>query len=213
MSGTPLRHTDVNSIESRWSLSKLVVTADEWRADSGTPVEGATRVLAAAVIRNPWVGTDVETDLQSAVTEISPRLAKLLTDRIIQHIGSADRVVAFGKGAIIGTSGELEHGAALIHTPYFANLVRGFLAGDAVIAYADDRGDAGATLTVPLGRKNAGPTRDYFQTLVARIPDAPRPDEIVVIAGASTGTRPFPRSGDRTTDPRVIASDLQGVFL
>ncbi|MFE7422138.1 amino acid synthesis family protein [Rhodococcus sp. NPDC057529] len=208
-----LRHTDPSSIEARWGVRKIVVQAEEILSEHGAPVAGATRVTAAAVVRNPWIGNPVDSDLVTPVREIAPRLAKLLTDRVLDRIGGPDRVEAFGKGAIIGVAGELEHGAALIHTPYYANLVREFLAGDTVIAFADDRGDAGTALTVPLGRKDAGPTRNHFQTVVARIPDAPAADEIVIVAAASSGTRPFPRSGDRTTDQPVVSADLEGVFL
>jgi hypothetical protein len=212
MTGSPLRHTDSSSIEARWRLRKIVVQAEQILSEHGVPIEGATRVTAAAVVQNPWIGNPIDSDLQTPVREIAPRLAKLLIDRITEHIGGVNRVEAFGKGAIVGTDGELEHGAALIHTPFYANLVREFLDGDTVIAFADDRGEAGTALTVPLGRKNAGPTRDHFQTVVARVADAPRADEIVVVAAVSSGTRPFPRSGDRTTDARVVSTDLEGVF-
>ncbi|MFQ6330056.1 amino acid synthesis family protein [Nocardia sp. CWNU-33] len=212
MTAARLRHGDPVSIEARWSVRKIVLQSEEILSEHGVPIDGATRVTAVAVVRNPWIGSRVDSDLVTPVREIAPRLAKLLTDRVLEHIGGSDRVVAFGKGAIIGTDGELEHGAALIHTPYYANLVREFLGGDTVIAFADDRGDAGTSLTVPVGRKNAGPTRNHFQTIVTRVPDAPRPDEIVVVVAASSGTRPFPRSGDRTTDQPVVSADLEGMF-
>jgi hypothetical protein len=209
----PLRHLDLESAEARWSLRKVVLQADEAVSEYGVALASPwTRVTAAAVIRNPWIGQPVDVDLQTPAREIAPRLAKLLTDRVVDHLGGAEKVEAFGKGAIVGTSGELEHGAALLHTPYFANLVREFLRGDTVIAFSDDRAEPGSALNVPLCRKDAGPTRDHFQTAIARIPDAPRPDEIVIIVAAASGTRPFPRSGDRTTDPKISAHDLQEVL-
>ncbi|MCX8453605.1 amino acid synthesis family protein [Paenarthrobacter ureafaciens] len=211
---TSVRHTDQHAPEFRWGLRKISVQTDQVLSEYGTAAGTPwTRVTAAAVIQNPWVGLPVDTDLQTPARDIAPRLAKLLTDRILDVVGDAHKVEAFGKGAIIGTAGELEHGAALVHTPYFANLVREFLEGDTVIAFADDRGEAGTSLVVPLGRKNAGPTRNHFQTATVRVSDAPRPNELVLIVAASTGTRPFPRSGDRTTDPIVLAKDLEGAFL
>ncbi|MGY4783286.1 amino acid synthesis family protein [Rhodococcus opacus] len=212
MTAAALRHDDPSSIEARWGLRKIVVQSEEILSEHGVPISGAIRVAASAVVRNPWIEDPVDSDLVTPVRDIAPRLAKLLTDRILHRIGGADRIEAFGKGAIIGVDGELEHGAALIHTPYYANLVREFLAGDTVIPFADDRGEAGMPLTVPLGRKDAGPTRNYFQTVVARIADAPAANEIVVVVAASSGTRPFPRSGDRTTDQAVVSADLEGVF-
>lgn len=212
MTPSALRHDDPSSIEARWGLRKIVLQSEVVVTEGGSAVDGAIRVCAVAVIRNPWIGGATDSDLITPVREIAPRLAKLLTDRVIDHVGGIGRVEALGKGAIVGSDGELEHAAALIHTPYYANLVREFLGGDTVIAFADDRGDAGTSLTVPLGRKDAGPTRNHFQTLVARIPDAPLRNEIAVVVAASTGTRPFPRSGDRTTDLPVSAADLEGVF-
>lgn len=212
MTYSVLRHTDLSSIEAQWGLRKIVVQTEEIHSEGGTELSGATLVTTAAVIRNRFAGEPVTAELQSRVRDIAPRLAKLLTDRILSEVGGAEFVEAFGKAAIVGVGGELEHGAALIHTPYYANLLREFLDGTTVIPFADLRGAAGVTLTVPLGRKDAGPTRDHFQTINIRISDAPRADEIVIIAAASTGTRPFPRSGDRTTDPIVSASQLMEVY-
>ncbi|MGW6697441.1 amino acid synthesis family protein [Nocardia sp. NPDC055049] len=208
-----LRPEDPTSIEARWGLRKLLTLSEEILTEQGRAVDGSiTRVAAIAVIANPWIGDPVDSDLLTPGREIAARLAKLLTDRITSHLGGAEHIEAFGKGAVIGTAGELEHGAALIHTPYYANLLRAFLAGDTVIAFADDRGDAGTALVVPLGRKDAGPTRNHFQTVTARVPDAPAPDEIAIVAAASNGPRPFPRSGDRTTDQPISLEDLTGVL-
>ena len=212
-----LRHGDPQSIEARWDLRKISLyveeTIREGRHDLPIPIK---RITAAAVVANPWIGQPVDSDLQTSAREVAPRLAKVLTDRILQAAGGAASVEAFGKGALVGTAGEIEHGAVLVHTPYFANLVREFLGGDQVIAFADDRGPAGTALLVPMCRKDAGPTRNHFQSASARITDAPRPDEIVIVVAASTGCRPFPRSGDRTTDPVVNAIDLanyiEGLF-
>ena len=212
MSRSSLRNDDSRAVETAWKVRKIVVQSEQILSEAGAPVDGAVRVAAAAVIANGLLGTPVTADLQMPVRRIAPRLAKLLTDRILDVVGGAERIEAFGKGAIVGIDGEMEHGAALIHTPYYASLLRHFLQGDTVIPFADDRSDAGALLTIPLGRKGAGPTRDHFQTVAVRVPDAPRPDEIVVVAAASTGTRPFPRSGDRTTEPAISVFQLEGVF-
>ena len=99
----------------------------------------------------------------------------------------------------------------MIHTPYFGNLVREFLDGSSVLCFADDRADAGQPLTVPLWHKKHAASRDHYQTTSIRIGDGPAPDEIVLAAGASTGTRPHPRLGDRTTDPVVTSDVLEGV--
>lgn len=194
-------------------LRKIVYYQETVMTENGTsPAMPAQRATVAAVIENPWVNTPSDTDLQPVAQAIAPQLAKQLTDRLLRHLGGADNVEAFGKAAIIGTEGELEHGAALIHTPYYGNLVREFLAGESIICFADDRADAGEALIVPMWHKHAAATRTHYQTVPVRVPDAPRPDEIVVIAAASTGPRPHPRIGDRTTDPKIKAQDLESVY-
>ena len=80
-----------------------------------------------------------------------------------------------------------------------------FLEGESIICFADVRGDAGETLVVPMWHKTAAATRSHYQTISARVSDAPRAGEIVVIAAASTGPRPHARIGDRKTDPTVSA--------
>lgn len=171
------------------------------------PEHPALQAVVAAVIANPWAGTDATTDLSAHVERVAPVLATALTDRLVAALGGAEKVEAFGKGALVGTSGELEHAAALIHTPWFGNLVRTYLEGESIINFADGRAAAGETITVPLWHKTAAATRSHYQTVRFRIPDAPRAGEILVLAAASTGPRPHPRIGDRTTDPTVVAKE------
>ncbi|MEW2572595.1 amino acid synthesis family protein [Streptomyces sp. NPDC047070] len=188
-------------------LRKVVLYVDRVVSEAGTaPAVPATRASVAAVIRNPWIGTGAKEDLLEQQAAIGPALARLLTDRLVTALGGAHRIEAFGKAAIVGTAGELEHAGALIHTPYFGNLVREFLEGESIICFADTRAAAGEDITVPLWHKSHAATRSHYQTVAARVSDAPRHDEIVVIAAASTGPRPHPRIGDRLTDPTVSAA-------
>ena len=173
------------------------------------PLVPARRAVVAAVITNPWIGTGPNEDLSIEAQRIAPVLAKGLTDRLIDVLGGADSVEAFGKAAIVGTAGEIEHAGALIHTPFFGNLMRDFLEGESIICFADARGDAGDSLVVPMWHKTHAATRSHYQTISARVSDAPRAGEIVVIAAASTGPRPHSRIGDRTTDPTVNAQHLE----
>lgn len=198
------------SLVDQIGLRKLVLYRDAVVTEAGrAPVQPARQASVAAVLRNPWVGTDPGTDLSTEVARIAPPLARLLTDRLVQALGGVEEIEAFGKAAIIGTAGELEHGGALIHTPYFGNLVREFLGGESIICFADARAEAGEPLVVPLWHKTHAATRSHYQTVSARVPDAPRADEIVVIAAASTGPRPHPRIGDRATDPVITARILE----
>ncbi|MGY1691409.1 amino acid synthesis family protein [Geodermatophilus sp. SYSU D01105] len=193
----------------RAGIRKVVLYRETVLSENGRePARPAQRATAAAVLANPWVGTGPDTDLSPEVAEIAPVLARVLTDRLIAALGGVDRIEAFGKAAVVGTAGEVEHAGALIHTPYFGNLVRDFLEGESIICFADTRADAGEALVVPMWHKTHAATRSHYQTVTARVPDAPRADELVVIAAASTGPRPHARIGDRATDPVVTAENL-----
>ena len=195
---------------SRVGIRKVVLYREAVLTEAGLePTRTSERATVAAVLANPWVGTSPETDLTPEVTVIAPVLARLLTDRLSQALGGVDRIEAFGKAAIVGTAGEIEHAGALIHTPYFGNLMRDFLGGESIICFADTRAEAGEALVVPMWHKTLPATRSHYQTITARVSDAPRADEIVVIAAASTGPRPHARIGDRTTDPVVTAENLE----
>jgi amino acid synthesis protein len=194
-------------------LRKLVVHRELVVTEAGaTPARPVRQATAAAVVHNPWIGTGPAHDLSADVARIAPVLARLLTDRLIAALGGVDAVEAFGKAAIVGCAGEIEHGGALIHTPYFGNLMREFLSGESIICFADARADAGEPLVIPLWHKTEAATRSHYQTVTARVSDAPRADELVIIAAASTGSRPHPRIGDRTTDPAITTKTLESVL-
>lgn len=194
-------------------IRKIVYYSEEILLENGlSPAVPAVRATAAAVVANPWLGGTATDDLSEEVIQLAPVLARRLTDRLSEELGGVDAIQAFGKAAIVGTAGEIEHGAALIHTPFFGNLVREYFDGESIICFADDRADAGSTLVVPLWHKNAAATRTHYQTITARIGDAPRPGEIVVVLGASTGPRPHSRIGDRRTDP-VVKADTLGELI
>ncbi|MCG3754823.1 MULTISPECIES: amino acid synthesis family protein [unclassified Amycolatopsis] len=193
-------------------LRKVVVYREEVVAEAGAPpARPAVQASVAAVLRNPWLGTSPSRDLSPEVVSIAPVLARVLTGRLLDALGGVDAVEAFGKAAVVGNAGEIEHGGALIHTPYFGNLMREFLDGESIICFADTRAEAGTTLVVPLWHKTHAATRSHYQTVATRISDAPGPGEIVVVAAASTGPRPHPRIGDRTTDPAVTSKKLESV--
>jgi hypothetical protein len=193
-------------------LRKLVVYREAVVTEGGVqPARPAQQVSVAAVVSNPWLGTGPAQDLSEQMMGVAPVLARLLTDRLIAALGGVEAVEAFGKAAIVGTAGEIEHGGALIHTPYFGNLMREFLEGESIICFADTRADAGESLMVPLWHKSHAATRSHYQTVSTRISDGPRSDEIVIIAAGSTGPRPHPRIGDRTTDPAVTVKSLESI--
>lgn len=189
---------------------KVVTISETLQHELGRPVEHPTkRAVAAAVISNPWAGAGDVEDLSPEAARVAPDLARTLTDKLAEQLGGPDAIIAFGKAAIIGLGGELEHAAALIHTPYFGNVLREFTGGSSIIVFSDERGPAGTSLTVPVWHKTASATRSHYQTVPVRVPDAPADDELVVIAAAASGPRPNARIGDRTTDPAVRVADLE----
>ncbi|MFT4232663.1 MAG: amino acid synthesis family protein [Leucobacter sp.] len=201
---------DYGDIAAAAGLRRVFTQVEEIPRESGIPIMRAT---ATAVIRNPWLGTGTGTDLQPETRRVAPLLAKLLTDRLLDALGGAERVEAFGKAALVGIAGELEHAGALVHTPYFGNLVREALEGTSIICFVDGRAEAGELLRVPMWHKTAAATRSHYQTIEVNLADAPHPGEIAVIAAASTGPRPFARIGDRTTDRPVTSDILKEIAL
>ncbi|QWF82981.1 amino acid synthesis family protein [Amycolatopsis sp. CA-230715] len=190
-------------------IRRIVTVVEESLLELGEPVRVPVRRAAAvAVVANPWLGKGIQHDLSAEVAELAPRIAHELSDRLIAALGGAARVEAFGKAAIVGLDGEIEHAGALIHTPYFGDVLRSRTEGESIIVFSDQRAAAGTTLSVPLWHKEHASTRSHYQTLPVRVPDAPRPGEIAVIAAVSDGPRPNARIGDRTTDAALAAEVL-----
>ena len=201
---------DYADIARAAGLRRIVTHVEE------IPREGAPAILraaATAVIRNPWLGTGTGEDLAPEAARVAPLLAKLLTDRLLDALGGAERIEAFGKAAFVGTAGEYEHAGALIHTPYFGNLTREALEGTSILCFVDGMAEPGELVRVPVWHKTAASTRDYYQTVETHLADAPHAGEIAVIAAAATGPRPFARIGDRTTDPHVTSEILKEITL
>jgi hypothetical protein len=124
-----------------------------------------------------------------------------LVGRAIAVLGiPGDRIHSFGKAAIVGEAGELEHAAALLH-PKFGAPVRAALGkAPALIPSAKKRGGPGTTIDIPLGHKDAAFVRSHFDAIEARVSDAPLRDEILVCLALTTGGRPLPRIGGLTVD-------------
>lgn len=211
--GAALDHrADADALARRIGIRRLATTTEEVLRDGGAPAAASIRrASVVAVLANPWLGTPADTELQPDTVRIAPTLARLMADRLLDALGGAEAIEAFGKSAVVGLRGEIEHAGALVHTPYFGNLVREFLDGTSIICFADDRAEAGGSIRVPMWHKTQAATRSHYQTIDVSLPDAPHPGEIAVIAVASTGPRPHARIGDRTTDTPVDSSILKGI--
>lgn len=165
-------------------------------------------IAALAVIKNPWAGFGFVDDLGPGIRDAAPELGELLTAIIIDCAGSGDRIEAYGKSAVVGVNGEVEHASALIHTLRFGNHFREAVGAKSYLAFCNTRGGANAPVQIPLMDKNDSGRRSHYLTIQTAIADAPGPDEIVVALGASTGGRPHHRIGDRYQDLRELGHDI-----
>ncbi|AYG61709.1 amino acid synthesis family protein [Rhizobium jaguaris] len=163
---------------------------------------------AYAVVKNPWAGRGFVEDLKPEIHAAAPILGELLTKMIIQAVGSGDGVEAYGKCAVVGLDGELEHASALIHTLRFGNHYRHAVGAKSYLAFCNTRGPANAPIMIPLMDKNDEGRRSHYLTIQTAIPDAPAADEIVVALGASVGGRPHHRIGDRYQDLKDLGQDV-----
>ena len=165
---------------------------EEVRSESGRSVEPPTVLAAAgAVVENPLAGCFAE-ELEAVVEAYCEPLGRLLTARALHALDGAD-VEGYGKGALVGLGGEVEHGSAIIHNLRFGNLVRGPVGGSALLPSAEKRGPAGATIDLALKHKDDYTVRSHHQTFEVRVPDAPRDDEIVVWVALASSGRPLAR--------------------
>ncbi|RBP79121.1 amino acid synthesis family protein [Marinomonas rhizomae] len=193
------------TLEIRKIVSFEEETLVEGFKEAGKPL----RMFAvAAVINNPWAGRYVE-DLKPIVLEYGPQLGKLLTDRICELAGGADKIEAFGKAALVGLNGEIEHASALIHTLHFGNFYREAVEAKSFLSFTNTRGPANAAISVPMMDKNDGGKRSHYLTLQFNINDAPSADEIVIVLGGATGGRPHHRIGDRYQELKELGHDIE----
>jgi len=188
---------------------RKIVTYDEETLIEGYRVSKTPwRMFAvAAVVRNPWAGRFVE-DLKPEIMAYGPKLGEMMTQRMIALAGSGYAIEAYGKAAVVGLNGEVEHASGLIHTLRFGNFYREAVGAKSYLAFTNTRGGANAPIMVPLMDKNDAGRRSHYLTIQFSIPDAPRDDEIVVVLGGATSGRPHHRIGDRYQDLQDLGHDL-----
>ena len=176
-------------------IRKIVIQVDELRSEMGQAVSPpARKALAMAVIENPYAGRYSE-DLDELVA-IGEELGALLGQRCVQALGIAPgQAQGYGKAAIVGESGELEHAAAILHPKLGAPLRKAVEKGAALVPSSKKRGGLGTAIDVPLGHKDAAFVRSHFDAMEARVSDAPRANEIVVAVAVTDSGRPLPRIG------------------
>ncbi len=176
-------------------IRKLIVEVDETRIEGGRAIDPPTRkALACAVIENPYAGRYAE-NLDELIA-IGEELGGLLGEKCVQALGIAPGAAqSYGKAAIVGEAGELEHAAAILHPKLGAPLRKAVEKGAALVPSAKKRGGLGTAIDVPLGHKDAAFVRSHFDAMEARVADAPRANEIVVAVVVTDSGRPLPRIG------------------
>jgi hypothetical protein len=176
-------------------IRKLIVQVDETRIEMGKPIEPPTRrAVAIAVIENPFAGR-FQQDL-AELTDIGEELGGLLGQKCVEALGiRPGQAESYGKAAIVGEAGELEHAAAILHPKLGAPLRKAVEKGAALVPSAKKMGSLGTAIDVPLGHKDAAFVRSHFDAIEARVSDAPRRDEIVVAVAVTDSGRPLARVG------------------
>jgi hypothetical protein len=191
---------------SALKIRKLVTVVETTNTEMGRPVEPPSRKAAAvAVIENPFADHDSE-DL-SALIDIGEELGGLLGQMAVRVLGVAPSAVeSYGKAAIIGERGELEHAAAILHPKLGQPFRAAVEKGAALIPSAKKMGGPGTAIDVPLGHKDAAFVRSHFDAMEVRLPDAPRSAEIVVALVVTDGGRPRARVGGLRKD-QIVGKD------
>jgi hypothetical protein len=177
------------------NIRKLVVQVDETRKEMGQDIDPPTRrAVAIAVIENPYAGRFSE-NLDELIA-IGEELGALLGQKAVKALGiEPGQAQSYGKAAIVGENGELEHAAAILHPKLGAPLRVAVEKGAALVPSAKKRGTLGTAIDVPLGHKDAAFVRSHFDAVEARVSDAPRANEIVVAVAVTDSGRPLPRIG------------------
>ncbi len=174
------------------NIRKLVSVRESIEADGvGEACPPITRVAAIAVLRNPFAGRFVD-DL-APLFDIGRALGERLMDDAVALLARAP--VSYGKAAIVGVGGDIEHGAALLHPKLGKPMRAAVGGGEAIIPSNVKVAVAGTAIDLPLGHKDKVWSFDHFDTMTLMVADAPRPDEIVLCMAVADGGRPHPRVG------------------
>lgn len=182
-------------------VRKIVTYTETTLIEGGREAPVPLRFFAAAaILTNPWHGRGFVEDLKPEIRAIAPDLGELLTAEMLRLAGSGEAIEGYGKAAVVGTAGEVEHASALIHTLRFGNHYRKAVGAKSYLAFTNTRGGPNCPVVIPLMHKADEGMRSHYLTIQFSILDAPAPDEIVVALGASIGGRPHHRIGDRYQD-------------
>lgn len=174
------------------TVRSITTTVDEIHNEGGRSVDPPARVaVVLAVIENPWAGKGFVQELGPVIDEVAPELGKLLSGRVVNALDAP--IEAYGKAAIVGLNGEIEHGSGLIHTLQFGNHFREAAAASTLLPAVEKRAAAGTVFDIPLKHVTDATIRSHHQTVETRVPDGPSADEIVIGLAAAAQGRPQAR--------------------
>ena len=180
-------------------VRKIVTVVEEIRTEGGREVFPPARVaVVAAVIDNPWAGQGFVEDLGPGIDANASDLGALLAPEVLAALDAPAE--AYGKAAIVGLNGEIEHGSALIHTLKFGDHFRKAASATTLLPAVEKRGPAGAVFDIPLKHITDATVRSHHQTVEVRIADAPHPDELVIALAAAAQGRPQQRLASLSTE-------------
>ena len=190
-------------------LRKIVTFDEDIYKEGGKEANPILRVIGvAAVLENPWKGEKFIDDLQPEIRRIAPVMGKALTDRLLSLVGSGEKIAAYGKAALAGSSCEIEHASAIIHTLQFGNFYREAVGAKSYLGFTNTRGPANTQINIPLMDKHDTGRRSHYLTVQFSIYDAPDVNEIVCALGAATSGRPHHRIGDRYSDLSALGKSV-----
>ncbi|MCG2624934.1 amino acid synthesis family protein [Arthrobacter sp. I2-34] len=183
-------------------VRKIIRHLEETRLENGRELDRIHRVaFVGAVIENPYPSEYVQ-DLVTLADEIGEEIGKLVGPACVELLG--DEVESFGKAALVGIDGEVEHGSALIHNLRFGNVFRAAAEGTELLPAAEKVGLAGSPIDIPLKHKLNAKTRSHHQTVTLQIADVPRPREILVVCVAANAGRPLARLAEFGAEVQTV---------
>jgi Amino acid synthesis len=182
-------------------IRKIVRVTEEIRREVDRPLERPIRMIAvAAVVKNPWAGLGYVENLRTDILALAPKLGDELVPMIVKEAGGGEAIEAYGKAAVVGMTGEIEHASGFIHTLRFGNKFREAVGGTSFLSFTNKRSGPGGSIQIPMIHKIDAGQRSHYVTMEFSIADAPDTNEIVVAIGVATGGRAFPRIGNRYID-------------
>ena len=186
-------------------IRKFTKSVERTFVEGGKKAEKPVELISvAAVITNPWIDRGFVENLRPEILKYAPPLGDLLVKELLDEIGSGDKALAYGKAAVVGLKGEIEHASAFIHTLRFGNKFRDAVGGTSYLSFTNTRGPAGSKISIPMMHKTDSGLRPYYLTHEFTIHDAPFDDEIVIAIGGSTSGRAHARTGDRYQDMKEM---------